>query len=585
MFGRVVDVTYEEGSSQIQIKKYNYCEADIESLKGPFETNYPILYVLYNTDKKTLPEAYIGQSRRFNKRMSEHLKNNKKAKMKKIMLIGHNKMNVSAALNIETNLISCFIADERYKVTNISQIKGSESHNYYDKRYYDEDLFPRIWTRLVEEEIVDHGVEYLRNKDTYKLSPFRGLSPEQQDLKEKVIDFCIRGLNDTENEHHVFFISGEAGTGKSVVLSSIFNTIQDLSEKKDSQKYKKFNSKNNYLLVNHKEMLKTYQKMAKSLPNLKVKNFMKPTSFINSYDSSKGAVKEADIVLVDESHLLLSTKDKYNGFKFENQLEEIIKRSKVTIVVFDEKQVLKLKSHWNKERLVEMKDKFPIHEDYHLTTQFRMKADPEIVDWVDSFVDRKILPFPQAKKREWSEQEKRFGDKEFDLQFFSSAEDMRLAIERKNHDVGLSRIVATFDYMHKKDNKEHLVEEGDFSVPWNGEHKKSWAEEITTINEVGSIYTIQGFDLNYVGVILGPSIDYDAEKDELIIDTKKYKDSEAFKKREGIENIEEMKEQIILNSINVLLKRGINGLYIYASNDKLREKLIMIQKEKSRWTN
>lgn len=28
-----------------------------------------------------------------------------------------------------------------------------------------------------------------------------------------------------------------------------------------------------------------------------------------------------------------------------------------------------------------------------------------------------------------------------------------------------------------------------------------------------------------------------------------------------------------------LLKRGINGLYIYASNDKLREKLMTIQKE------
>ncbi|WP_372459244.1 DNA/RNA helicase domain-containing protein [Alkalihalobacillus deserti] len=27
-----------------------------------------------------------------------------------------------------------------------------------------------------------------------------------------------------------------------------------------------------------------------------------------------------------------------------------------------------------------------------------------------------------------------------------------------------------------------------------------------TVYEAGSIYTIQGFDLNYVGVILGPSI-------------------------------------------------------------------------------
>lgn len=32
----------------------------------------------------------------------------------------------------------------------------------------------------------------------------------------------------------------------------------------------------------------------------------------------------------------------------------------------------------------------------------------------------------------------------------------------------------------------------------------AWAEQPQTINEVGSMFTIQGFDLNYAGVILGP---------------------------------------------------------------------------------
>lgn len=45
-----------------------------------------------------------------------------------------------------------------------------------------------------------------------------------------------------------------------------------------------------------------------------------------------------------------------------------------------------------------------------------------------------------------------------------------------------------------------------------------------------------------------------------------------------IENVPEAKEQIILNSINVLLKRGIKGLYIYASNENLRNKLLEDQR-------
>ena len=38
--------------------------------------------------------------------------------------------------------------------------------------------------------------------------------------------------------------------------------------------------------------------------------------------------------------------------------------------------------------------------------------------------------------------------------------------------------------------------------------KLSWAEQPHTINEAGSTYTVQGFDLNYVGVIIGPSVKY-----------------------------------------------------------------------------
>ncbi len=36
----------------------------------------------------------------------------------------------------------------------------------------------------------------------------------------------------------------------------------------------------------------------------------------------------------------------------------------------------------------------------------------------------------------------------------------------------------------------------------------SWAEQPQTIDEVGSTFVIQGFDLNYAGVILGPSVKY-----------------------------------------------------------------------------
>lgn len=71
------------------------------------------------------------------------------------------------------------------------------------------------------------------------------------DLKQEILDFCRKTLS--TKDHQVFVIHGEAGTGKSVVFSSLFNTIQELSKDKSSVLYKA----DNYLLVNHGEMTKT----------------------------------------------------------------------------------------------------------------------------------------------------------------------------------------------------------------------------------------------------------------------------------------------------------------------------------------
>lgn len=54
-------------------------------------------------------------------------------------------------------------------------------------------------------------------------------------------------------------------------------------------------------------------------------------------------------------------------------------------------------------------------------------------------------------------------------------------------------------------------------------------------------------------------------------------DKGAYAGTEGIVNVNEAKEKIVLNSINILIKHGIKGLYIYASNVALRNKLLSYQ--------
>lgn len=529
---------------------------NLNQIKSVYLNNYPIVYILYNEKR---PTAYIGQTVHASRRMKDHLSNPDRTVFDNTILIGHEEFNQSATYNIETNLINYFIADNHYKLQNVSQTVRTQMHNYYQKEYYNEVLFNKVWEKLREEKIAFETIEHLRNKDIFKLSPYKALSEQQLEIKNKIIDFCKRNID--QPGHHVLLIEGEAGTGKSVLLSSLFNTIQDYSNDASS----KLAGTKNYLLVNHTEMIKTYQSIAFSLPNLKKKNFLKPTPFINTMDKTSSS---ADIVLVDEAHLLLSKEDSYNNFRYDNQLEEIINRSKISVVIFDPKQVLKIKSYWNNNLLEEITQMHNA-ETFKLTNQFRINAGPEVINWIDHFVSKELLPIPNK-------------DEKYKIKIAQNSKEFKQAILDKNKEHGLSRIVSTFDYLHKKDGEIYYVDEDGLNMPWNiTKDNTTWAEEAHTIREVGSIYTIQGFDLNYVGVVLGPSVGYDEENDRLKIDTAKYKDTEAFRTRKDL-TVEEnfkVKEEIVLNSINILMKRGIHGLYIYATDPKLRERLLELEAE------
>lgn len=405
---------------------------------------------------------------------------------------------------------------------------------------------------------IDIKKQQVENAAIYKLSPFKALSDEQMRLKEKIITFCKENVKNSTPT--VLVIHGDAGTGKSVLLNAVFYELQTLSRNKvDDPLY----HTNNRFIVNHPEMLKLYKNISEDLPNFRKKDFERPTSFINQMHKQGGT---ADIVLIDEAHLLLTKSDKYNRFYQENHLEEMIKLSKVVIIVFDEKQMLKMKSCWDKQKLLEIIDQYP-NTSFHLTNQFRIKADQDVIEWIEQFVQKRILPLPQKQ--------------DFDFQIFDNPVEMYRRIKERNVTHQLSRIVSTYDYPYKLDGKDYFVQEKNFKLRWDRYQpnaKYAWAEREDTIDEVGSVYTVQGFDLNYVGVILGPSVSYDEEHDQIKINSDKYEDQAAFILRKDVKNPEAIKEQIILNSINVLMTRGVHGLYIYPSDATLRKKLLSLSR-------
>ena len=264
-------------------------------------------------------------------------------------------------------------------------------------------------------------------------------------------------------------------------------------------------------------------------------------------------------------------------------LKDIVKRAKVVMAVFDPKQILTTTAVWTGDKFKELEESIGKGNIIHLHNQMRIEASPQTVKWIRDLVDKGIVgKIPK--------------DPKYEIKIFKDPAAMQKAIKDKDedHDNGISRMVATFDWEYSggkrklpKGQDYWEVSENGWKMPWNKEinnrtkyerkhHSKnyvkysdlSWAEKDYTIDEIGSTYTVQGFDLNYVGVELGPSVKY--RDGRIIHDPSESKNSKATQKRDSTESYA---DELLKNEFNVLMTRGVHGLYIHAVDPELQAAL------------
>lgn len=211
---------------------------------------------------------------------------------------------------------------------------------------------------------------------------------------------------------------------------------------------------------------------------------------------------------------------------------------------------------------------------HELTTQFRCVGADRFVTWVDNVLYKEV---PNEKKFKLDKED-------FDFKIFQSPQELEQEIRKLNDQEKepktTARIVAgwCWDWSSKADENGDLKKEiqiGDWSMPWETKAKPSkefksqyarsadfWAKDPQGINQVGCIYSAQGFEFDYVGVILGPDIKYDAKKDALICLPKLNKERNLTEKDEN-------GDRLIRNIYKVLLTRGRKGCYMYSCDPKV----------------
>lgn len=372
------------------------------------------------------------------------------------------------------------------------------------------------------------------------------LSDDQKAVITDMNHYIKDSLNGQESA--VAIIQGAAGTGKSVVLMELVR--QYMTDKRYRTS----------LVVNHPELYKAYQDLAESIPNMKASAIRRPTSLINYAQKNH---KQYDIIFVDEAHLLYSKSEPYAHYRGQNQLTDLMNLAKVVVVVYDFDQVFQSKMYWDQDLLYQTIGHHP-HKRFDMNFQYRMVASDEQVAWMDDLAAEKPLrSFPE--------------NSDFEFKMFDTAGELFENIKKRNKEVGMSRVVATSGF--PRIDGRHNVEMDSFSLPWDewDPQRTHWAKREGSITQVGTIYTLQGFDLNYVGMIIGPSFGYDPQTDTMTIIPEKYSHKEIFKKRKDMQFSRAEYKTFIANVLNVLMKRGKYGLYLTAYDDALRAQLLELE--------
>ena len=562
---------------EAKIEQYSFDENGINNLKinSKHGVDWPVVYILSGNK-----EAYVGETQNAYDRMKQHFSNKKRKNLTKINLMQSDSFNKSAILDIENMLITHMHADGKFILQN-SNGGQSKLHNYYQISEY-QNVFTEIWDKLKKLNLVEHSLFEVENSEIFKFSPYKELTNDQYIVVEELLKLYSQAMQGTSRMDVI--VNGGAGTGKSLIaiyfLNMIANILNNDYDFSDTEQYIDDES-----FLNRADLIKAIKTYGNdkigfviAVPSFKdtvkkVFKSIKELRHIHVISPSEASRGDYDVLIVDEAHRLkrrhkltnYGTHDNVNkslGLPADStELDWLkFKAKKMLILFYDGIQSIK-ESDVSKEDFDKINSDDYTHKLF-LNTQLRVKGGDEYIDFARSLFSNSPIKYKSQKG--------------YDLKVYDDCYEMFEAIKSKNIEYkGLCRMLAGFSFYWRKKarDKKNIKYNQNYDFEIDG-HYYCWNEDFNAsdfitndknIEKIGCIYTSQGHDLNYAGVIFGEDISYNPETKQIMYHPDKFIDtySKSSDINKTINNI--------INAYLVLLTRGVYGTYIYAVDKNLRE--------------
>lgn len=595
-----------DGGWHVHDSPFNRDAVTVWAAHDPRLGNWPVVYLIDGTGKR----IYVGETLHATSRMRQHLDNPDREGLKHVRVVVDPTFNKSAALDFESRLIQWVHADGRYVVDNRNS--GIVDADYHGRDWYRQ-RFEDIVASL---EAYDGGallrstIDQLENSDLFKLSPFKTPTDDQYRAIELILSQMLDAMREerlateatagsvlaTSRPRSPFVVRGEPGTGKTIVAIYLIKLLIDISRRGGDEAYLEngdevtgldsfFTAANQKLLDGIRVgFVIPQQSLRESVKQVFKRTAGLSKTMVLSPMEVGAADEDFDLLVVDEAHRLSRYAAQSMGtvtkqFKEvharlfgaddrdRTQLDWVIARSRFQLFLVDPEQAVRTSDVPIEALEALVDDARRDHRYSELSTQMRVVGGQDYIREIKNALAGR--PVSMAS----------FSD--YDFRVYDDPEEMHQAILRRDAEHGLARMVAGYAWpwvsKQTKSNRQHPVYDiviGDLAMRWNSVDR-DWIASPNSLNEVGSIHTVQGYDLNYAGVIIGPDLRYDPIAGTTYFDRSQYADrgAKANNRMLGIEFSDDDLRNYVRNIYAVLLTRGMRGTYVYAVDEPLRDQL------------
>jgi len=563
-------------------------------------TNWPVVYVIDgppSTGRGELPltKVYVGESLNAKSRMHQHLDSGAKAGLQTVRVVVNDEFNKSVCLDLESFLIRLFAGDGAYTVLNVNG--GITDADYYRREEY-RASFAAVFDQLRQDGLFTRGIREIENSDLFKLSPFKALTQDQAIAIEDILEGLFADLETGATSTIV--IQGSAGTGKTIVGIYLMKLLQDIGaatadDVLDSDwMFSEFYA-DGYrglvadlrvgLVVPQQSLRESIRQVFRRTPRLSKAMVLSPFDVGKAARRVRNGMEEKpfDLLIVDEAHRLSQRANQPSAmqntdFRLINerlfgedhprwtQLDWIKEQSTHQLFLVDAGQSVRPADLPRAVLDTLTATARQAQRHYVLTTQMRVQAGEDYVGYVKDAL-RPQAAGAAPRPRQFSE---------YELAFFDDLPTMRDRVLELDRTHKLARLVAGYawPWVSRRNPSAFDIQLDGCALRWNSADK-DWINSPGSVNEVGSIHTVQGYDLNYAGVIIGPELRYDPRSDRLFVDRASYHDAKGKENNPRLGKVYTDDEllEYVLNIYGVLLTRGMLGTFVYVCDPALRRYL------------